>query len=218
MWVDIGAASAEEALKKVSRGDPVTFADPLEHLTEDLVISPGIDNKMGCFVMAEIIRLLNGKSLTASIHAVSTVQEEIGLRGARTGAFHVGARVGIAVDVGHASDYPGIDKRRVGVNKIGAGPLICRGPNINPRVFEMLLRAARDEGIPHQIEVEGGRTGTDAEAMQMSQAGMATGLVSAPLRYMHSTAELASLKDIENTARLCAAFALRVNADVDFTP
>ncbi|MDQ2733056.1 MAG: M20/M25/M40 family metallo-hydrolase, partial [Armatimonadota bacterium] len=218
LWVDIGAKSAEEAMERVSLGDPATFAEPFERLYGDLCVSPGFDNKMGSFVMAETVRLLKGKTLKASVHAVSTVQEEIGLRGARTSSYHVGAKVGIAVDVGHVSDYPGIDKRRVGGNKVGAGPMICRGANINHKVFEMLIGAAKEEEIPYQIEVAGMGTGTDANAMQLNQAGMATGLVSAPLRYMHSTCELMSLTDIENTARLCAAFALRVNADVDFTP
>jgi tetrahedral aminopeptidase len=218
MWVDVGLKSRDQVFEKVALGDPVTFADPYEHLTDDLCISPGFDNKMGSFVMAETIRLLHGQSLRASVHAVSTVQEEIGLRGARTSAYLVGAKVGVAVDVGHVSDYPGVDKRRVGARKIGDGPMICRGANINPVVFEMLVQAAKDEGIPYQIEVEPGGTGTDANAMQLNQAGMATGLISTPLRYMHSTAELMSLADIENTARLCAAFALRVTEDVDFTP
>ena len=218
LWVDIGVANLAEARERVELGDPATFAEPFEHVTEDLCVSPGFDNKMGCFVMAEITRLLRGQPLKASVHAVSTVQEEIGLRGARTGAYHVGAKVGVAVDVGHVSDYPGVDKRRVGGNKVGAGPMICRGANINPKVFHMLVDAAKTEGIPYQVEVEGGGTGTDANAMQLNQAGMATGLISTPLRYMHSTCELMSLTDIENTARLCAAFALRVSEEVDFIP
>ena len=218
MWVDIGARTTQEAAELVEMGDPATFAEPFEHMTDDLCVSPGFDNKMGCFVMAEIVRLLQGQALRSSVHAVSTVQEEIGLRGAHTSAYLVGAKVGVAVDVGHVSDYPTVDKRRVGGNKLGAGPMICRGANVNPRVYEMLVATAKEEGIPYQIEVAGGGTGTDANAMQLNQAGMATGLVSTPLRYMHSTCEMMSLTDIENTVRLCAAFALRVNEDVNFTP
>jgi endoglucanase len=218
LWVDIGAKSAAEALSKVMLGDPATFAEPFEHLSEDLCVSPGFDNKMGSFVVAEVIRLLKGTALRASVHAVSTVQEEIGLRGAKTSAYRVGAEVGLAVDVGHVSDYPGIDKRRVGARKIGDGPMICRGANINPKVFDILVATAKEENIPYQVEVEAGGTGTDANVMQLNQAGMATGLISTPLRYMHSTCELISLTDIENTARLCAAFALRVNEGINFTP
>jgi len=218
LWVDIGVSSAAEARAKVALGDPVTFAEPLEHITDDLCISPGFDNKMGSFVMAETVRLLKGKNPRASIHAISTTQEEIGLRGAQTSAFKVDAKVGVAVDVGHVSDYPGVDKRKVGPNRVGGGPMICRGANINPRVFEMLVETAEAEKIPYQIEVAARGTGTDANVMQITRAGMATGLVSTPLRYMHSTCELMSLTDIENTARLCAAFALRINGDIDFTP
>ena len=118
----------------------------------------------------------------------------------------------------HASDYPTVDKRRVGDIKPGKGPVICRGANINPRVFEMLVEAAEAEGIPYQLEAAGGGTGTDANAMQLNKAGMATGLVSVPLRYMHTPCELLALEDIENAARLLAAFTRRVTRESDFTP
>src|SRR5204862_1552002 len=162
--------------------------------------------------------LLKGRSYAASVHGVSTVQEEIGLRGARTSAFGVDSPVGLAIDVCHSTDYPDADKRKVGDIRIGRGPVIARGANINPAVYELLVRAAHEEKIPLQLEAAPGGTGTDANAMQLSKAGMATGLVSVPLRYMHTPCEVLSLVDLENAARLCAAFIERVKADYDWIP
>jgi tetrahedral aminopeptidase len=152
------------------------------------------------------------------VFGVSTVQEEIGLRGAQTSAYGVDPLVGVALDVCHASDYPDADKRKVGEIVLGRGPVIVRGPNINPRVFAMLLEAAREEQIPYQIEAAPRGTGTDANAMQLNKAGMATGLISVPLRYMHTPCEVLSLVDLESACRLCAAFARRVNEEIDWTP
>jgi endoglucanase len=126
--------------------------------------------------------------------------------------------VGIAVDVTHATDHPDMDKRRVGDIKLGAGPAICRGANINPVVERMLIQAAEEEKIPYQIEGEPGGTGTDANAIQLTRSGVATGLIGIPLRYMHTAVEVVSLKDIENVSKLLAAFIKRVDDSTDFTP
>jgi endoglucanase len=218
LWIDIGAKDKEDAQSKVRIGDPVTFAVEFQELQNGFATARGFDNKMGAFVVAEALRLLAEDRPTAAVYAVATVQEEIGLRGARTSAYGIDAPIGIAVDVTHASDYPTVDKRRVGDIKPGKGPVICRGANINPRVFEMLVEAAEAEGIPYQFEAAGGGTGTDANAMQLNKAGMATGLVSVPLRYMHTPCELLALEDVENAARLLAAFTRRITPDMDFTP
>jgi endoglucanase len=218
LWIDIGVANHAEAEKVVAIGDSVTIAAVFDRLQGDLAVAKSFDNRMAVFVVAETLRLLQGKPLQAAVFGVSTVQEEIGLRGAHTSAFGVDAPVGIAIDVCHACDYPDADKRRVGDIAIGRGPVIARGANINPRVFSLLVRAAREENIPHQIEAAPRGTGTDANAMQLSRAGMATGLVSVALRYMHTPTEVLSLVDLENACRLCAAFAARVTADMDWTP
>jgi putative aminopeptidase FrvX len=126
--------------------------------------------------------------------------------------------VGIALDVCHSTDYPEADRRKVGDVRLGRGPVVSRGANINPRVFELLVRSAREEKIPIQIEAAPAGTGTDANAMQLNQAGMATGLVSVALRYMHTPCETLSLTDLEDAARLCAAFIRRVTPDHDWTP
>jgi len=146
------------------------------------------------------------------------VQEEIGLRGARTGAYGIDAQVGIAIDVGHATDYPDSEKKKVGEFHLGKGPILHRGANINPRVGQMLIDIARREGIPYQLEGSPGATGTDANSMQMTRAGMATGLISSPLRYMHTPNEVLSLSDLDNAIRLLAAFIQELSPDMDWTP
>lgn len=218
LWVDIGATSKADAQSVVRIGDPITIDVEFRELRNGFATARGFDNKMGAFIVAEALRLLAENRPSAGVFAVATVQEEIGLRGARTSAYGVDPQVGIAVDVTHATDYPSVDKKRVGEILPGKGPVICRGANINPRVFELLVETAESEGIPYQIEAAGGGTGTDANAMQISRAGMATGLVSVPLRYMHTPCELLALEDVENTARLLASFTRRVNEQTDFTP
>jgi endoglucanase len=218
LWVDIGAGSKAAAQEKVRIGDPITFAAEFTPLMNGFATARGFDNKMGAFIVAEALRLLSENRPTAAVFAVATVQEEIGLRGARTSAYGVDPQVGIAVDVTHGSDYPGVDKKRIGEIVPGKGPVICRGANINPRVFELLVQTAQEEGIPYQLEAIGGGTGTDANAMQISRAGMATGLVSVPLRYMHTPCEVLALEDVENAARLLAAFTRRLTPDTSFIP
>ncbi|MCC2669656.1 MAG: Endoglucanase [Armatimonadetes bacterium] len=218
LWIDIGVGSREEAEQTVEIGDPITVRATLELLCGDYATAKSFDNRMAVWICAETLRLLQGKTLGAGVYSVSTVQEEIGLRGARTSAFNINPQIGIALDVCHSTDYPDADKRKVGDIRLGRGPVVSRGANINPRVFELLLRAAREENIPIQIEAAPAGTGTDANIMQLNQAGMATGLISVAVRYMHSPCEMLSLTDLENAARLCAAFIERVTPEMDWTP
>jgi len=218
LWIDIGAKDRKHAESLVAIGDCVTYAQGLERLQGDVCTARSFDNKMGVYMLAETMRLLHRKALHAAVFAVSTVQEEIGLRGARTTAFSLEPTIGIATDVAHAMDFPGADKKRVGDVRLGSGPILARGANINPKVFELLVRTAKDLGIPHQIEAAPGGTGTDANAMQIARAGMATGLISVPLRYMHTPCEVMDLNDIENATKLMAGFCERVTPDIDWTP
>lgn len=218
MWIDIGAKDRADAESVVQVGDCATCITELQPLRNDVCVARSFDNKMGVFIVAETLRLLHGKKIQAAVFGVSTVQEEVGLRGAKTAAFGVDPQVAIATDVGHATDYPGADKKKVGNVKLGGGPKITRGANINPKVFSLMVECAKDLGIPYQITAAPGGTGTDANAMQINRAGAATGLVSVPLRYMHTPGEVMDLNDIENTARLLAAFCERVTADMDWTP
>lgn len=218
LWIDIGALSKKEAEDIVEIGDCVTYAQDLQKLLGNRATARSFDNKMGCFVVAEAMRLVHGKSLHCGVFGVANVQEEIGLRGARTASYSIDPRVGLAVDVGHAMDFPGAEKKKVGDIKLGGGPVIARGANINPKVFSLLVETAKEMDIPYQIVAAPGATGTDANAMQISRAGMATGLLSVPLRYMHTPCEVMDLTDIENCARLMAGFIERVTPEVDWTP
>lgn len=219
LWIDIGAKDKKEADKLVSIGDPVTYIDDFMELKTGLAVARAFDDRIGSFVVAEVLRLLKGsKKLTAAVHSVSTVQEEIGLRGAKTSAHGVNPNVGIATDVTFATDQPGVDPKLVGDIKIGGGPVIARGPNINPRVFDLLVETAKKNKIPHQIEGIPRGTGTDANAIQLTRAGVAAGLVSIPVRYMHTPVETLDLGDAENAAKLMAAFAEAVTAETNFIP
>lgn len=220
MWIDIGARSRKEALSVVSIGDPITYDPNFEVLRKDLAVSKGFDNKMGVFVVAEAMRIVaeERRRLKAALFSVATVQEEVGLRGARTSAYGVDPAVGIAVDVTWATDHPDIDSRQAGRMEVGKGPVLVRGANVNPVVYDLLVAAAKRAKIPYQVEAASGGTGTDANAMQLTRAGVATAIVSVPLRYMHTPVELLSLKDLEQAARLIAAFVLRVDERTSFIP
>ena len=218
LWIDIGAKDRKEAESLVSVGDPVTYDVHLERLRGDLVVSRGLDNKMGAFAVGEVSRLLAGASFAPAVSLVSTVQEEIGLRGARTAAYGIDPTVGIAIDVTHATDHPGADKKSAGDVRLGGGPVVTRGANINPVVARLLIESAKAEGMPFQIEGYPGVTGTDAGAIQVTRAGVATGLVSVPLRYMHTPTEVLSTVDLENCAKLLTAFVEAVDEETDFTP
>lgn len=221
LWIDVGAASRAEAEEVVSLGDVATYQCEFQALMGDRATARGFDNKMGTFVVAEALRLLKeegGLDADVGVYAVATVQEEIGLRGARTASYAIGAQTGLAVDVNHATDYAGISKTLHGQLEIGKGPSVSRGPNTNHVTFDLVTRAAREADIPYQVSVHHAGTGTDANAMQLNRAGMATGLLGVPLRYMHTPVELLSLKDVEDCARLMAAYCRQVKADTDFSP
>ena len=218
MWVDIGSKGKKETEQVVSVGDPITFRLELVHLGNDLVTSPAFDNKCGTFVVMEALRLCSARKLNCALFAVSTVQEEIGLRGARTAGYGVDPLVGIAVDVTHATDYPDIDKRVNGNIKLGGGPTISTGANINPRVEALLVKTAKSKRIPFQMEAAPAGTGTDANAIQLTRAGVATALVSIPNRYMHTQVEVVSLSDLEAAAKLIAETVAAVGPSTNFIP
>jgi endoglucanase len=218
MWLDIGAKNRDEAAKVVRIGDPVVLELGYQEMRNNLANSPGMDNKTGLWVSIEAARRAKAKKLNVAVYAVSTVQEEIGLRGAHTSAYGVDPHVGVAVDVTFSTDCPTISKLQEGDVKLGGGPVLHRGPNMNPVVVERLRAAAEASEIPVQWNAIGRGTGTDANAIQMVRAGVATGLVSIPNRYMHSAVEMISLDDIDRAADLLAAFVAGVEQDADFTP
>jgi endoglucanase len=221
LWIDIGARSRAEAEAVVALGDVVTYQQEFQPLLGDRAVGRAFDNKAGLFIVAEALRLLaenGGLHPSVGVFAVGTVQEEIGSRGARTAAFAIGAQSGIAVDMEHAIDYPGVSQEHHGPLQLGQGPSISLGANTNRTLFAMVTEAAKRENIPYQIQVVPGATPTDANALQLNQAGMATGLLGVPLRYMHTPGEVISLTDVEQCARLVAAYCRVVTPETDFTP
>ncbi len=221
LWIDIGATSRAQAEALVQLGDPVTYQQEFQTLAGDRASARAFDNKAGVFIVAEALRLLReegGLHHGVGVHGAATVQEEIGSRGARTAAFAIQAQTGLAIDMDHAIDYPGVSRPHHGQLEIGKGPSVSRGPNINHAVFDLATQAARDENIPYQVSVFASATPTDANAMQINQTGMATGLLGVPIRYMHTPSELLSLTDLENCARLVAAYCRRITPDTDFKP
>ena len=177
-----------------------------------------MDDKAGVWVAVEALRRTSAKKLNCALFAVSTVQEEIGLRGATTSTYAVNPHVGIAIDVTHATDCPTIDKKQEGDVALGKGPVIYRGPNMNPLVVEKLIETAAAGEVLYQLAASGRATPTDANTIQTSRAGVAAGLVSIPNRYMHSPVEMISLDDIDRAADLLAGFALRLAGNEKFTP
>lgn len=218
LWVDIGAKDKKDAEKLVSVGDSITIDADFQALHDEKVVGRGFDDRIGAFVIIEAMRLLAQRKVHCAVYCVTTVQEEIGLRGATTSSYGCNPQVGIAVDVDHAMDYPSADTKKYGGGKIHGGPVIARGPNINPIVGRSLIDVAKKKKIPYQIAAAPRATGTDANAMQLSRGGVATGLVSIPNRYMHSPVELISLRDAENAATLIAEWIATLEPGMSFVP
>ncbi|MFO7947743.1 MAG: M20/M25/M40 family metallo-hydrolase, partial [Armatimonadota bacterium] len=187
-------------------------------LQQDFIASPGCDDKVGVFVVMEALRQIPAGKLNCAVHAVATVQEELGLRGATTSAFGIDPHAGIAVDVTHATDYPGVEAKKSGDIKVGKGPAVSRGANVNTKLRQLIIEAAEDREIDYQNEPAPRATGTDANAIQINRAGVASALISIPNRYMHTSGEIVSLSDLENAARLVAETLTRIDEDTDFIP
>ena len=218
LHIDIGAADRDEAAELVRVGDPVVIATEPVRAMGDRLVSRSMDNRLGAYVALEALRRCHERGgLEGSFAAVAAVQEEIGLFGARTAAFEVRPDVAIAVDVTHATDAPGVDEKEIGSHPLGSGPAIGRGSTLSPKIFELLIEAAEEAGVEHTISASGRGTSTDADVLQISRSGIPTGLVSIPLRYMHSPVEMVDLADVEATIELIAAFALRLRDGVDLS-
>ena len=218
LHIDIGASDRDEAAEMVRIGDPVVVAAEPLSVAGGRLVSRAMDNRLGAYVALEALRRCEERgSLSGSYAAIAAVQEEIGLFGARTSAFEVRPDLAVAIDVTHATDAPGIDEKQEGSHPLGSGPVIGRGSTLSPKVFELLVEAAEEAGIEHTIAASGRGTSTDADAIQISRSGIPTGLVSIPLRYMHSPVELVDLSDVEATVELIAAFAGSLSEDVDLS-
>jgi putative aminopeptidase FrvX len=221
LWIDIGASSRGDAERQLRIGDPGVMAAGVLEFPNGRLVSRSIDNRIGAFVVLEALRLLAAEDKpAAAVTAVATTREEIAATGggARSSAVALEPDVAVVVDVTHATDYPGVDKRRHGDYRLGGGPVLSRGASVSEVVFELLVAAAEGEGIPYAIEAASRDTHTDAEAIFNAHRGVATALVSVPNRYMHSPNEMIALEDLDRTARLLAAFARRLTPATDFVP
>lgn len=208
LWIDIAAKDKADALDRVRIGDVGVYNQSFERLRGSIGIARAFDDKTGCYAVCETLRRIaaDRRDLQAKLVSVATTQEEIGCRGARTIANRMKPDFAIAVDVGHATDHPECDNKKFGEFKLGGGPILTRGANVQPFVFERLESCARELGIPYQIEADPRPTGTDGRELQMGHGGVATGVVSIPLRYMHTASEIVDLEDVERTVQLLEAF------------
>jgi putative aminopeptidase FrvX len=218
LFLDVGAKDGDELRSLIRPGDNVIWHGAPMALHGNRVASRAFDNRMGCYVALESARRIAERGgAPGDVIAIAAVQEEVGdFAGSRTSAFATEPDLAVAIDVTHTSDVRGADPDDDGKILLGGGPTITRGPSIHPDVFELLHDTAEAEGIPFVVEVSRGTTSTDADAVFLSRAGVATGLVSVPLRYMHSPIETIDLDDVERAVQLIVAFALRLEPGLSF--
>jgi putative aminopeptidase FrvX len=222
LHADIGAGDRAEAESLVRVGDAGVWVGPPVELPNDRLLSKSLDNRLGAYIALEVARRIaesgdaGSSKAEVDVVAVAAVQEEVGLYGARTAAYGLDPQVAIAIDVTPATDYPGGDARRAGKIELGMGAMIARGPTLNKQVTELLGEAAEAEGIPHAWEIYTRTTSTDADELHLARAGIPTGLLSIPTRYLHSPNEICALEDVESNIRLLVAFAKRLSRDQSF--
>jgi len=220
LWIDIGSNDKKQTESLVEIGDPIVIDYGFDDLNNDIVVGRAFDNRSGAFVVLEAARQLSKLKTSVKVHAVATSQEEIGLRGAQTSSYEANPDFAIAVDVTFATDHPQMGDviKRENIITLGGGPVLSRGPNMNPKLFELIVKTAKENKIPLQINAEPRGTGTDANAIQLCRSGVPTCLVSIPLRYMHSPCELVHLKDIENCSKLISKTVQKVTSKTSFIP
>lgn len=221
LWIDIGATTRAEATERVRVGDAGVLAGGVIEFPNGRIVSRSIDNRIGAYVVADALRLLaHDRPKHAAVYAVASTREEIAWAGggARTSAVDLDPQVALVVDVTHATDWPGAEKKLTGDHRLGAGPVLSRGSSVSPVVFDMLAQCAEAEQIPYSLQAAPRDTGTDADAIYNALRGVPTGLVSVPNRYMHSPNEMVAVTDLDRAARLLAAFARRLTPETDFVP
>jgi endoglucanase len=216
LHIDVGAASGEEAGELVAAGDTGVWRGEPTELPNGRVVSKALDNRLGAYVALESARRAHSADPKVDVVGVASVQEETGHDGARTAAFALEPDVAIVIDVTYTTDVPGGDPKRLGKVELGSGAAILRGPVANRRVTDLLVETAEAEGIPYAVEVWTGSTHSDADAVHATGRGIPTGIVSIPLRYMHSPCEMTSLDDLEAVIRLVVAFAARLTPETTF--
>ncbi len=218
LHIDIGAKDGDGARKLIRIGDPVVIEGEPVRVQGERLVSRSMDNRLGSYVALEVARRCQQRGkLKARVAGVVNAQEEIGLYGARTAAFELEPDLAVAVDVTHATDAPGIDENQEGSHHLGTGPVIGRGSTLSPKVVDLLAATAKRAKVKHTFAGSGNRTGTDADSIQITRSGIPTGLVSIPLRYMHSPVEMVDLRDVEATVKLLVAFAESLKPGVDLS-
>jgi len=218
LWIDIGCRTKDEADSLVRIGDSATLRMEHHELQNSLLAGPALDNRSGVWVVIEGLRRAKQLGATCGVWAVSTVQEEIGLRGAQTAAYTIAPQIGIAVDVTHATDCPEMDRKQLGHIRVGDGPVVVHGPNTNPEVVSRLMGLSKTKSIPVQAAALGKAASNDGNVLQISRGGVAAGIVAVPNRYMHSGVETVSLHDLDYAATLLAEFCCTVQSPEEFIP
>jgi putative aminopeptidase FrvX len=218
LWIDIGVQNRAEAAGQVRVGSVGVIDGPLYEFPNGRVVSRSLDNRIGAYTVLEALRLLAQDRPAATVAAVATTQEEISFAGAQTAAFRFEPQVSIIVDVTHSTDYPSSDKKLRGEAKLGSGPALGRGSVNSPLVHDRLVEIAERDGIPYSVKINPAASGTDGDVIYMTRGGVACGVVSIPNRYMHSPSEMVQMDDVENAAKLIAAFVRSLTADTDFIP
>lgn len=218
LWIDIGVIGRAEALEHVRVGTVGVIDSSVYEMAHGRVVSRSIDNRIGAYTVLEALRLLSQDRPKGTVAAVATTQEEISLAGAETSAFSFDPQIAIAVDVTHATDYPSSDKKLRGEARLGAGPALGAGSVNSPVVHEMLLSLAEANNIPYTVKINPAASGTDGDIIYRQRGGIATAVISIPNRYMHSPNEMIQMSDVENAAKLIAAFVRSLSADTDLTP
>ena len=205
-FVDIGAKDGKAAKTKVAVGDPITFVDDFEMLSENVAVARAFDNRAGTWASIEALRIAREAKPRCAIYACSAIQEETGLNGAHMLAVRIKPDAAITLEVTHATDTPGIDVKQHGEIKMGQGPALSIGRENHPLIVERLRKIAKRKRIPVQIETFSLTGGTDALAIWIKNGGIPAALVSIPNRYMHSTVETLDLRDLQRSAELIGAF------------
>ncbi|MFC7175787.1 M42 family peptidase [Halosegnis marinus] len=207
MHVDIGAADGDEARELVEVGDPITFETEVRDLEGSLVAARGMDNRTGVWTAAEGFRRAVERDADATVYAVSTVQEEIGRKGARMVGYDLDPDVVVAADVTHATDTPEAPGTKGSGIELGGGPAVGRGSGNHPVVVEAIRETADDEDLDLQLSAAGSDTGTDVESFYTARSGVAAVNVSIPNRYMHTPVEVIDTGDLAEVGDLMGAFA-----------
>ncbi len=218
IYIDIGVTGREEALKLVQVGNPVTYADDYEFLNEEIITARALDNRIGGFIIAQALKRLSEErdKLEINVMAVNSVQEEIGGFGARMMSMRARPDFALVTDVTHATDTPGIDQRQHGKVELGKGAALQHGSANHPLLVNLLEEVASQHNIAVQHEATSNRTGTDTDSIFYQNGGIVSALISLPLRYMHSPAEIAHMKDVETVVELMVHGVRAVRPDKSF--